>query len=170
MKTSLLLALGLLCAITGNAQSPAAPALPGTPSAPVASTNEPVNYVISIQWKDPKNGTTFQQVTTTEGVFTLDTIQPGTVKINGAEVPTMLKLSGTLKVVSPAKGRLTLYLGRTRPYVTGSYNGSAGTSSSSYSQMEEGLSTTFIVTFGKSIVVEGDEKSQISVLVKIDEN
>ena len=182
MKPITLSAAALFCSLLCQAQPPAVPAPAGMIPSPVMpptpgmitvtpSTNEPVNYVISVQWKDPKNGTAFVQLTTTEGTFNLDTVQPNSVKISGVgEVPTTLKFNGTLKVLSPTKGRLSLFLGRTVPYVTSTFKASGGVTSSSYSQIQAGLETTFIVTFGKSVVVEGDENTQISVLVKIDEN
>jgi hypothetical protein len=58
-----------------------------------------------------------------------------------------------------------MYLGRTVPYVTGTY-GSGPNASSSYQQLSVGLESKFIVTFGKKVVIQNDESGQISVLVK----
>ncbi len=37
---------------------------------------------------------------------------------------------------------------------------------SSWSQMNVGLESTFVVTFGKTAVIQSDENGEISVLVK----
>ena len=128
-----------------------------------AATKDPVNYLIHIEWKEPKTDSKSLEVLTTEGSFEYDGLQKNSVKINNNDVPVTLKLSGTITALSDEKGRLQLFLGRTVPYVTGSFgNGS----SSSYSQMSVGLQSTFIVKFGKPVVIQTDENGQISVLVK----
>jgi hypothetical protein len=92
------------------------------------------------------------------------------MKINGPEVPTALKLSGALTVLSPEKGRLKLSISRTVPYMMGQAKESRTTTpSSSYRQLPVGLDSTFIVTFGKPLVIQGDENGQISIQVKRDE-
>ena len=139
-------------------------AAPGAPP-PAVAAREPVNYLIRVEWKEPKGDPKFLEVLTTDGNFDLDTIQKTSVKINNNDVPITLKFSGTLNTLNDEKGRLQLYLGRTVPYVTGSFNNGIG-ASASYSQMNVGLSSTFIVTFGKPLVIQNDENGQISVLVK----
>ena len=131
---------------------------------------EAVNYVIRVMWKQVKGETNSLQVLTTEGGFSLDTVQPGKVKINNSEVPSTMKLSGTLNLLSPEKGRLKLFLGRTVPYVTGTFTGAGGASSSSYQQLSVGLDSTFIVTFGKTVVIQSDGNEDVSILVKREEN
>ena len=158
----------------GVCQAEPPPALPpaGAPrvaSPPTTSTNEPSNYVISVQWKDTKMGSSFVQMMTAEGPFNLDALEHSTMKINGPDIPTTLKLSGNLTVLSLEKGRLKLFIGRTVPYMTGASSGPGGTTSSSYQQLSVGLDSTFIVTFGKPLVIQGDENGQISILVKRDE-
>lgn len=155
-------------------QAEPSPALPPPGAGPVASpaptvTNEPVNYIISVQWKDTKLGSRFVQIMTSEGSFNLDALEHSTMKINGPDIPTTLKLSGSLTLLSPEKGRLKLFIGRTVPYMTGASQGPNGTTSSSYQQLSVGLDSTLIVTFGKPLVIQGDENGQISVLVKRDE-
>ena len=155
-------------------QAEPAPALPspGAPSVaspPTMSTNEPANYVISVQWKDTKLGSSFVQMMTAEGPFNLDALEHSTMKINGPDIPTTLKLSGSLTLLGPEKGRLKLFIGRTVPYMTGASKGPGGTTSSSYQQLSVGMDSTFIVTFGKPLVIQGDENGQISILVKRDE-
>jgi hypothetical protein len=146
---------------------------PGTPTAAPLSaamnTNEPANYVISVQWKDTKLGSSFVQMMTAEGPFNLDALEHGTMKIKGPDIPTTLKLSGSLALLSPEKGRLKLFIGRTVPYMTGTSEGPGGSASSSYQQLSVGLDSTFIVTFGKPLVIQGDENGQISILVKRDQ-
>ena len=166
MKTLPVLAIAALWA----AASPAAPPVSsaGTPAA-AANTNEPANYLISVQWKDTKMGSSFVQVMTAEGPFNLDALEHNTMKINGPEVPTALKLSGALTVLSPEKGRLTLSISRTVPYMLGQTKETRTTSPSSYRQPTVGLDSTFIVTFGKPLVIQGDENGQISIQVKRDE-
>jgi len=77
---------------------------PPMASPPTTSTNEPANYIISVQWKDTKLGSSFVQMMTTEGAFNLDALEHSTMKINGPEIPTTLKLSGSLTVLNPEKG------------------------------------------------------------------
>ena len=77
-----------------------------------------------------------------------------------------VKLSGSLVELNPEKGRLQLFLGRTMPYVTGTFAGSGGASSSSYSQLSVGLNSNFVVTFGKPLVIQADDNGEVSILVK----
>ncbi len=173
MKTISLLTVVLFLAVAGQAQFPPQrlpglppPGLPpGAPPPAVAPAKDPVNYLIRVEWKEPKSDPKFLEVLTTDGNFDLNTIQKTTVKINNNDVPVTLKFSGTLNILNDEKGRLQLFLGRNVPYVTGSFNNGMG-ASSSYSQMSVGLNSTFIVTFGKSVVIQNDENGQISVLVK----
>ena len=45
---------------------------------PATSTNESANYIISVQWKDTKLGSSFVQMMTAEGPFTdTDSITSG---------------------------------------------------------------------------------------------
>jgi len=99
----------------------------------------------------------------------LDTIS-GAVKINNSDVPTTVKLTGTLTELNPEKGRLQLFLGRTMPYVTSTYTGSVGGQSSSYSQLSVGLASIFIVTFGKPLIIQTDDNGTVSILVKREDN
>jgi hypothetical protein len=168
MKTLPLILVALMAAFTCQSQPtpPPRPPLvmpPGMTPPASAAAKDPVNYLIRVEWKEPKGDPKSLEVLTTEGNFEFDGLQKNSVKINNNDVPVTLKLSGTITALSDEKGRLQLFLGRTVPYVTGSFgNGS----SSSYSQMSVGLQSTFIVKFGKSAVIQTDENGQISVLVK----
>jgi len=122
-----------------------------------------VNYVIRVEWKDAKKGTNALQIVTTEGSFQLDTVS-GAVKINNADVPTTVKLSGSLQELNPEKGRLQLFLGRTVPYVTSTFSGPG--SGSSYSQLQVGLNSNFVVTFGKPLLIQADDSGEVIILVK----
>jgi hypothetical protein len=133
-------------------------------------TNTPVNFVIKVQANDGKGNISSLQLTTVAGSFELDTLQKSSVKINNADIPTTLKLSGTLTPVDDRKGVLKLYLGRTVPYVTSSFNGGPAGVQSSYSQMSVGLNSTFVVTFGKPLIVQVDDSGEVSVLVTREEN
>ena len=180
MKIFPLIIVALLAAITCQSQpEPVAPGRPlPRPALPppvipppvippaAAPAKEPVNYLIRVEWKEPKGDPKFLEVLTTEGNFNLDTIQKASVKINNTDIPVTLKFNGTLNALNDEKGRLQLYLGRTVPYVTGSFNNGLGGASSSYQQLNVGLQSTFIVTFGKPLVIQNDENGQISVLVK----
>lgn len=106
---------------------------------------------------------------TGEGRFELDTLS-GTTKINDSEVPNTVKLSGTITELSSEKARLQLFLGRTVPYVTSTFEGSAAGRSSSYSQLSVGLESTFTVTFGKPLIIQTDDNGTVSILVKRGEN
>lgn len=138
-------------------------------AAPPSGTNEPVNYVIKVSWKEAKGEVNSLQVTTMEGQFELDTIQKQTVKINDSNIPSTLKLSGTLNVLSEKKGKLNLFLGRTVPYVTGSVANNSGRNMSSYSQMSVGLNSNFVITFGKPLVIQVDDSGEVTVLVTREE-
>jgi hypothetical protein len=139
-----------------------------TPPATV-STNESANYVISVQWKDTKMGSSYLQVMTSEGSFNVEALEHNTMKINGPDIPTTIRLSGDFAVLSPQKARLKLSIGRIVPYMTGSSKGAGGTVPSTYQQLSVGLDTTLIVTLGKPLVIQGDENGQISINVKRDE-
>jgi hypothetical protein len=130
--------------------------------ASATDTNAPVNYIIKVLMKDTKGEVSSLQVMTIDGTFELDTLQKNSMKINNNDIPSTLKLSGTLTTIDEKKGRLTLYLGRTVPYVTSSFNNGA---SSSYSQLSVGLSSAFVVTFGKPLVIQVDDNGEVSVLV-----
>jgi len=173
MKTLHFLIVATLWVAVCQAEPPSALPSAGAPPAaspPATCTNEPANYIISVQWKDTKLGSSFVQMMTAEGAFNLDALEHGTMKINGPEIPTTLKLSGSLTLLGPGKGRLKLFIGRTVPYMTGASQGPGGTTASSYQQLSVGLDSTFIVTFGKPLVIQGDENGQISILVKRDES
>jgi hypothetical protein len=114
-----------------------------------------------VDWHGAQGETNSLEVLTTEGQMEFDGLQKNPVKINNNEVPATLKLTATLKALSEEKGRLQLFLGRTVPYVTGSSPGG----SSSYSQMSVGLESTFLVTFGKPVVIQSDANGTITVLV-----
>ncbi len=172
MKALPFLIAATLWAVVCQAQPTFAPPSASAPSMatpPATSTNDPANYVISVQWKDTKLGSRFVQMMTAEGSFNLDALEHSTMKINGPDIPTTLKLSGCLTLLSPEKGRLKLFIGRTVPYMTGAAQGPNGTTPPSYQQLTVGLDSTFIVIFGKPLVIQGDENGQISILVKRDE-
>jgi hypothetical protein len=173
-----LFAVAMLLAVTCPAQlppngspQPQQPLRPGMPPNQQPGMQPPgmqqpmppkelVNYVIRVEWKDAKKSTNALQLVTSEGSFQLDTVS-GTVKINNSDVPTTVKLSGQLIELNREKGRLQLFLGRTVPYVTGSSSGG-----SSYSQLSVGLNSNFAVTFGKPLVIQSDDNSEVTILVK----
>jgi hypothetical protein len=174
MKLFPLLLASLFIAIAGQSQpAPGAPpmtlprpAAPPPPMAPVAMpARPPVNYLVRVEWKEPKGEPKSLEVVTTEGRVQLDTLQKNSVKINNNDVPVTLRFNGTLTALNDEKGRLQLFLGRTVPYVTGT-SGSGLDTRSSYQQMSVGLDSSFIVTFGKPLVIQTDENGQITVLVK----
>jgi len=179
MKTYPLIIVALLVAIACQSQptpgmpvprpalQPAMSPPPGMlpPPPPVAPAREPANYLIRVEWKEPKGDPKFLEVLTTEGQFNLNTIQKNSVKINNNDVPVTLKFGGTLNAINDEKGRLQLFLGRTVPYVTGT-SGSGSNASASYQQMSVGLDSAFIIKFGKPVVIQTDENGEISVLVK----
>jgi hypothetical protein len=166
MNSIRLLAFILLLAVTCQADPPVTSA---TGSNPPVVAKEAVNYTIRVEWKDAKKGESSLQIVTSEGRFELDTLS-GTTKINDSEVPDTVKLSGTLTELDSQKARFQLFLGRTVPYVTGNYLGSGSAKSSSYSQLSVGLDSTFIVTFGKPLVIQTDDNGTVSILVKRGEN
>jgi hypothetical protein len=164
MKFLPLLALNLLAGLACQAQAiyPPPPSA-SAPLAPPAFTNTS-NFAIQVQWRTSRAETNSLKLLTTEGQFSLDSVQTNRVKINNNEIPVTLRFSGALMVMSPEKGRLNLFLGRTVPYVTG-VNVASGSTSSTYQQMQTGLNATYIVTFGKPIVIQSDGNEEITLLV-----
>jgi hypothetical protein len=182
MKIPAMLALALLGTAIALAQPaptpqpapmpPPAP-LPPRPMAPPlgqppAAPRDTANYLITVKWTDAKAGTNSLQVLTAEGAFTLETIQ-ASVRINDSDIPTTVSFNGTITPLSPEKGRLKVFLGRTIPYVTSTYNAGSN-KSSSYQQLRVGLDSTFTVTFGKPLVVQADQNGEVAILVKREEN
>ncbi len=170
MKTLPLILVAAMVALASQSQPvlplrppPGLP--PGQPSPTTVAAKDPVNYLIRVEWKEPKGDPKSLELLTAEGNFEFDGLQKNSVKINNNDVPVTLKLSGSLTALSDEKGRLQLFLGRTVPYVTGSY-GSVPGGSSTYSQMSVGLQSSFIVKFGQPAVIQTDENGQITVLVK----
>ena len=164
MKLFPLAILGLLFPIVCHSQVVYPP--PPTPSTPMAqppSTNTS-NYAIQVQWKTSKGETNTLRLLTTEGQFSLDSVQTNRVKLNNNEIPVTLRFSGALTVLSPEKGRLNLFLGRTVPYVTG-VNVGGGATSATYQQMQAGLNATYFVTFGKPLVIQSDDNEQVTLVV-----
>jgi hypothetical protein len=170
MRKYPLILVALLVAFASQAQPqpvPSRSALPPAllPAAPAVAVKDPVNYLIHVEWTEPKGDSKTLEVLTSEGSFEYNGIQKNSVKINNNDVPVTLKLNGTISALSDDRGRLQLFLGRTVPYVTSTY-GSGPNTSSSYSQMSVGLQSTFIVRFGKPVVIKNDENGKISVFVK----
>lgn len=169
MKTFALILVVLSLAVASQAQPqpprsgmgvpvPASP----PPAAPTVAAKDLANYLIRVEWKEPKGEAKTLEVLTAEGNFSLDGLQKNSVKINNNDVPVTFRCNGGITAFNDEKGRLQLFLGRTVPYVTGTM----GNGSSSYSQMSVGLSSTFNVTFGKPTTIQSDENGQIVVLVK----
>ncbi len=168
MKTITLILLAALVAVAAQAQPAFHPPImvpPNVPPPATAPATAPVNYLVRVDWKDAKDGSKFLEVLTTEGQFNLNTIQNDSVKIGNSDIPVTLRLQGTLTALSDEQGKLDLFLGRTVPYVTGTF-GSGPNASSSYSQMQLGLNSSLIVTFGKPLVIQNDENGQVILLVK----
>ena len=139
------------------------PPSPSTPLAAPAFTNTS-NYAIQIQWKTSKSETNFLRVLTTDGLFNLDIVQTNRVKVNNNEIPVGLHCSGMLSVISPEKARLNLALGRNVPYVTG-VNVGGGATSSTHQQLQAALNATYVVTFGKPMVIQSDGTEEVTLLV-----
>lgn len=129
-----------------------------------------MNYVVTVKWSDTKAGTNFLQVLTTPGTFSLEAIQ-SSVRIDKNDVPTTVSFKGTLTEINPDKVNVQVFLGRTVPYVTGTYSGGApGSTSSSYQQMRIGLDSRFAVTLGKPVVIQSDQNGEVTLSVKRQEN
>lgn len=175
MKITPLITLGLFCCAMAFGQLPPQPPRPLQPPSPPHPGQPPIapkdtaNYLITVTWKDAKAGTNSLRVLSAEGSFNLDTIQ-SSVRINNADVPTTVSFNGTITPLGPEKARLKIFLGRTVPYVTGTFSGGAGTSSSSYQQLRVGLDSTFTVTFDIPMVIQADQNGEVSVLVRRQEN
>ena len=160
----------MLVALSAYSQSPnPPPSLPGSVAGGSSSSanieRDTVNYLVRVEWKAPKMESKSLEVLTTEGQFNLSTIEKNPVKINGNDVPTTLKFTGSISPINGDKARVRFFLGRTVPYITSTFSNGSANSSSSYQQMSVGLDSTFIIKFGKPVVVQNDENGQISVLV-----
>jgi len=153
--------VALLIALTAYSQAPNPPP-PGLPAVPpsepahsAALERDAVNYLVRVEWKAPNSESKFLEVLTTEGQFNLNTIEKNPVKIDGNDVPTTLRFTGTINPIGVDRARVKLFLGRTVPYITSTSKGLGGTSS--YQQMQVGLDSSFIIKFGKSVVVQNDD-------------
>ena len=170
MKSFPLIVLGLGLTLVGHGQVIYPP--PPSPSKPMAAvaSEDNFNYAIDIQWKTSKSETNFLRLVTTDGAFTLDTVQTNRVKVNNNDVPVSLHCSGMLRVTSYEKARLNLALNRNVPYVTG-VNIGGGVTGSTYQQLQAGLNSTYVVTFGKPLVIQSDGNEEITLLVtRLEEN
>jgi hypothetical protein len=167
-SVALLIATTIAVSMSALAQSSKTAENPSPPAAK-ETVKETVNYIVRVQWKTEKGAISQLQVLTTEGNFSLNTLLPEPVKINGMDIPSTVNLKGELHVLSPEKGKISLFLGRTVPYVTSTY-GTDKNTNASYQQLSVGLNSTFTVTFGKPLVIQSDGKEEISILVKRDEN
>lgn len=183
MKATALFSLVLLCSAIAFAQQPSIaprppepPMLPPQPPrpsrapdlAPAATEKELVNYLVTVKWSDAKAGTNFLQVLTTPGSFNLEAIQ-SSVRIDKNDVPTTVSFTGTLTEINADKVNVKVFLGRTVPYVTSTYSGPSGPSSS-YQQMRVGLDSRFVVTLGKPVVIQSDQNGEVTLGVKRQEN
>ena len=170
MKKYSWLLFALLVAVSAYSQSSSSLSVsPGSVSGSTTSSSnierDTVNYLIRVEWKAPKAESKSLEVLTTEGQFNLSTIEKNPVKINGNDVPTTLKFTGSIEHLNADKARVRFFLGRTVPYITSTSNNGGSSSMSSYQQMSVGLDSTFIIKFGKPVIVQNDENGQISVLV-----
>jgi hypothetical protein len=89
------------------------------------------------------------------------------VKINNSDMPITLNLDGDLELLSPDKARLRIFLGRTLPYVTGTITGAPGAGNYQQTQqLQLGLDSNVVITFGKPLVIQADEREKITLTVK----
>jgi len=121
------------------------------------------NYVLHVDWTSQRGGTNSLQILTSEGNFRLDGSQPNTVKVGDSEIAVSMNLSGDLRPLDSQHARVQFFLGRNVPYVTHS-GGAPG--STSIQQRQEGLNSTFLVAFGKRILIQKDGNGEVSVLVE----
>lgn len=156
MKKSFFLIVALFAALMCRAEPPSTSA--------TSDDKDTANYVIHVEWNGTAQSNSLE-VLTADGGFNLSTIQKNSVKINNNDIPITLKFEGELKVINSEKGRLKIFLGRTIPYVTGTASNGLGMQSS-YSQMSVGLDSSFIVTFGKPLVIQSDDNGQVTIVVK----
>ncbi len=134
-----------------------------TPASPPSASENPVNYILRVSWKSNNGGTNAIQLLTTEGTFKVNTTQSSAVKVGDSELPISVNVDGTLKALGPQHGEVQLFLGRAVPYVT---HGGGPPGSSSIQQRQEGLTLTFLVTFGQPVIVQKDGNGEVSVLVE----
>lgn len=162
LRTCLLLPLAAGVLMLGCLASLSAERAPRS-SGPLSASENPVNYILRVSWKSNNGGTNAIQLLTTEGTFKLNTSQPSGVKLGDTEVPISVSVDGTLKALGAEHGELQLFLGRSVPYVT---HGGGTPGTSSIQQRQEGLTLTFLVTFGQPVLVQKDGNGEVSVLVE----
>ncbi len=136
---------------------------PSQTTRPVSAGEDPVNYILRVDWKSNNGGTNAIQLLTTEGTFKVNTSQPSVVKVGDSELPISVSVDGTFKALSSQQGQVELFLGRTVPYVT---HGGGAPGTSTIQQRQEGLTLTFLVTFGQPVLVQKDGNGEVSVLVE----
>ncbi len=175
MKATLLTVLAVLCALTTTfaqpvGQLPPVRRLAGSPPPGPPLDAESVNYQIRVQWKEAGGGSNLLLIVTAEGNFKVNTAQLGKVKINNSDMPITLNLSGDLELLSADKARLRIFLGRILPYATGTVTMTPGGmmpvgANSTYQQLQLGLDSNVVVTFGKPLVIQADEREEITLTV-----
>jgi hypothetical protein len=169
MKAALLFAFALFTAASTLAQpQPPQPPRP-LPKAGEAASLEKAekdfsNYRITVNWSDAKAGTNFLQVLTAQGNFTLETVQSA-VRIGNNDVPTTVSFNGTLSEINEHKVKVTVFLGRTVPYVTSTY-GQGNAQNQSYQQLRVGLNSTLGVTLGKPVIIQSDQNGDVTLTVR----
>jgi hypothetical protein len=124
------------------------------------------NYRIRVEIKEGKDAPVEISVVTSEGKVRTQMVSPKRTIIDDREVPSTLDLTATLNPLGEDKCQLTLFLGRTLPYVTGKVPGPEGKSMSQYQQMQLGLDTTVILQVGKPLVIQSDPTQQIKVTLE----
>ncbi len=166
MKTTnicLSLPFALATLIAGSLASLGAEAPPGTPSHAATAVENPVNYVLRVNWKSDNGRTNAIQLLTTEGKFNLEGTQPNALTVGGSELSISIRVEGSLKALSSQQGQLQLFLGRAVPFATRS-GGPSGPPS--IQQRQEGITVNFFVTFGQPVLIQKDGNGEISVLVE----
>jgi len=128
--------------------------------------NSKSNYRIRLEIKEGKEAPMEISVVTADGRVKADIMNPKRLVIDEREVPSTVKFTGTLSVLSSDKCQFNLFLGRTIPYVTGTHKEPDGKTTSQYQQMQVGLETTVILEVGKPLVVQSDTIQQVKVTLE----
>ena len=165
---------------------PPAPAPPGVPGLPQPTLRAPghlpapgnhsglyaapprpeVNYRLRLEIKEGKEALIEISVVSSQGKIRAQMMNPKRTLIDDREVPSTMDFTASLSPLEGDRCQVTLFLGRSIPYVTSRSTGPEGKGVSQYQQMQVGLDTTVILKVGKPLVIESDPTQQVQLTLE----